>query len=212
MSQHQDYWDDFYASDRSTDVPRDPSPFARWSAERLPAGARIADLGCGTARDAVWLAAQGFRVAAFDYSPAAVTLARHRAEESGVAMKVADVDLYDAEQVEALARTLRADPAPIAVYGRFLLHALEPEGQRAVCELAADVAGDGGMLLLEFRTGRDQLAPHEFGEHYRSFPDPDEVVAALTATGATVAEREEGHGLARYRSEDPHVARLRVCW
>ena len=70
----------------------------------------------------------------------------------------------------------------------------------------------GGKFYLEFRTGLDADAEHEFGEHFRKYLEPDVVVAEIEARGGQIEHREAGHGLAVYKNEDPHVCRLVATW
>src|SRR2546426_8628741 len=51
-------------------------------------GDRILELGCGTGRDAVFLARHGISVVATDLSPAMVAITRARAEREGVGDRV----------------------------------------------------------------------------------------------------------------------------
>lgn len=51
---------------------------------RLPAGARVLDLGCGTGADAIFLAKQNFEVYGVDFAKEALRLAEQRASEEGV--------------------------------------------------------------------------------------------------------------------------------
>jgi SAM-dependent methyltransferase len=55
------------------------SPFLRHVAARLPRGARILDLGCGSGHDAVLFARLGFRVTGVDATPEFIARARERA-------------------------------------------------------------------------------------------------------------------------------------
>src|SRR5215469_2761534 len=61
-----------------------PSGFAREIADRLSAGSRVLDLGCGEGRDSVYFAARGFEVTGLDVSPEAVAKGRRLAEEREV--------------------------------------------------------------------------------------------------------------------------------
>ncbi len=212
MSRHRDYWEEFYSQRAGDLVPAAPSDFAGWCAERVPAGDRVVDLGCGNARDSLWFAGRGYAVTAFDYAAAAIALGRRRADSLGVQVDFAELDLYDPGSVDAVGERLPGVEGGVHVYGRFLLHALEPAGQEAVVMIGASLLRAGGTMLLEFRTGRDRGAAHVFGEHFRSYPDPDEVVGLLERHGASVVDRVEGHGLAAYGEEDPHVARLVAQW
>jgi ubiquinone/menaquinone biosynthesis C-methylase UbiE len=53
---------------------------------RLPPGARVLDLGCGTGADAIFLASQNFEAHGVDFSKEALRLAEQRAREQGVSV------------------------------------------------------------------------------------------------------------------------------
>lgn len=63
-------------------------------------GDRILELGCGTGRDAVALARQGFHVAATDVSPEMTRLTAARAKEAGLEGRVSTRTASAAEAVE----------------------------------------------------------------------------------------------------------------
>jgi SAM-dependent methyltransferase len=67
---------------------------------RLPPGARLLDLGCGTGIDAAHLAARGYTVVAIDASPQMVARTRARMAEEGLTERVTAVELG----IEALDR------------------------------------------------------------------------------------------------------------
>ena len=60
-----------------------------------PVNARALDLACGTGRNAVFLASQGYRVDAIDISPKALELAAERAAEASVEVNWQAQDLDD---------------------------------------------------------------------------------------------------------------------
>jgi len=203
---HRRYWDDFYRDSRSASVPRDPSAFAAWVADRLDRDQLVVELGFGTARDALWFVQQGHVVRGYDFADSAVAAARGHAGELPGDAAFAALDLSDSDAVERVVGELRPHASTPAVYGRFLIHSLEDTGRANLIELAN---GLGAGLFLEFRTGKDQGAQHLFGDdHYRTYLDPDTVVAEIEHRGGTVTTLEQGHGLAVYKSEDPHVARI----
>jgi SAM-dependent methyltransferase len=59
--------------------------------------ARALDLACGSGRNALWLAEQGWSVTAVDGSPTAIEILRSRASSRGVtvSMKVADLEKFE---------------------------------------------------------------------------------------------------------------------
>jgi SAM-dependent methyltransferase len=205
------HWWPFYFGQSSAAVPAEPSPFARWVHEREPAGA-VVDIGSGTGRDSLWFARQGHDVLGLDYIPAATARAGKAAEEQGLPATFKTVNLYDLRQVLGIGGELAHRDEPPVLYGRFLVHALEDRGRHNLWRLADLCLRHGGRFYLEFRTGQDKGAEHEFGEHFRKYLDPDTVIAEIEARGGHIEHREAGHGLAVYKNEDPHVCRLVATW
>lgn len=202
------YWDGFYAGRTVSAVPEAPSPFAQWVAPRLAPGSPVAELGFGTARDSFFFAGQGHPVLGFDFAESAVAHAQAKARHLGAEASFTELDLYDASAITAVGTSLAEREVPV-LYGRFLMHSLEAEGRANLLDLAQLALAAGGELYLEFRTGQDAGHRHLFGEdHYRAYLDPDEVVAAILDRGGSMVHVEAGHGLAVYKTEDPHVARL----
>jgi SAM-dependent methyltransferase len=206
------YWEEFYSSRRSAAVPDEPSAFARWVGEREAEPTSVVDVGSGTGRDSLWFARAGHRVLGLDYARPAVEHAETAARGEGLEASFEFFDLYDLRQVLATGARLAQDGRVHALYGRFLIHALEDAGRHHLWRLAEMALRSGGRLYLEFRTGEDAGEPHEFGEHFRRFLSPDLVVEEIESRNGRVEHREEGHGLAVYKHEDPHVCRLVVGW
>lgn len=206
------YWEGFYRSQRRADVPQEPSAFAHWVVESGTASTFLVDIGSGTGRDALWFARSGYQALGLDYARPAVALAEDAAEAEKLPASFKVFDLYDLRQVLTMGARLARRERPHTLYGRFLLHALEDDGRDNLWRLAELALRDDDRLYLEFRTDKDAEAPHAFGEHFRRFLNPDVVVDEIEARGGHVEHREEGHGLAVYRDEDPHVCRLVVRW
>jgi hypothetical protein len=212
-SEHHDYWDSFYATRASTSVPDKPSAFARWTKDELASEQPIAEFGFGNARDSLWFARQGHTVLGFDFAETAVLQAQGQADGHVLPASFFELDLYDADAVAQAARTIKEHVESPVIYGRFLIHALEDVGRLHLFDLAAEVLPSGGRLYLEFRTGRDRGEKHLFGEdHFRIYLDPSDVANEIEERGGRVTHSEAGHGLAVYKTEDPHVARIVASW
>lgn len=205
------HWYQFYTSPRSRTVPSEPSAFARWFSEREP-GVRVLDIGCGTGRDSLWLAGNGHEVRGYDYAPGAVALARSHAAETGNTAKFAVLNLLDIREVLSLGGAISHESEPIDVYGRFLVHALTDDGRASPWRLGSMALRRGGRMYLEFRTGSPQDLTYEFGSHYRTYKQPEEITAEIVASGGRVEYHEEGYGMAIYKDEDPYVCRLVASW
>lgn len=206
------YWASFYAGEQRAAVPDEPSAFARWAVTRSGATTLLVDIGTGTARDALWFSRQGHEVLGLDYAAPAIDQAGRTAAHERLPATFEVFDLYEADQVGAMGTRLARRIQPPLLYGRFLIHALQDDGRHALWGLAATALQAGGSLYLEFRTGKDAGARHEFGEHFRKFLDADTVVDEIEDWGGRIEYRHEDHGLAPYRHEDPHVCRLVSTW
>lgn len=109
--------------------------------QAFPPGATALDVACGTGRNAVWLALQGFDVLAVDVLPDALDRARDRAARLGVALRTQQMDV----EFPGALDDVRADLVCVV---RFLDRALFGPLQRVV--------NPGGILVYETFTV-DQL-------------------------------------------------------
>ncbi len=210
---HHEYWDSFYASRASNAVPAAPSAFAEWTEQRLAAEQTLVEFGFGNARDSLWFARQGHAVVGYDFAQTAVHQAQGRADAEDLGASFNTLDLYDAAAVTDAGASIAARDTQPVIYGRFLIHSLEDAGRHHLFDLAAQALRAGGELYLEFRTGQDQGEEHVFGEdHFRVYLDPALVEQEIVDRGGKVTHNEAGYGLAVYKTEDPHVARLVASW
>lgn len=91
------YWDDMY---RDLTAPvafsgGKPSAEVAEAANRLPAGARALDLGCGDGRNSLFLASQGCRVTAVDISPIGIAKVQQFAAERALVVRTSVQDFRD---------------------------------------------------------------------------------------------------------------------
>lgn len=128
-----------------------PNPLlVAWASATAATGAnrRALVTGCGLGDDAVFLAALGFRVTAFDIAPTAVEWARRIMPEAAIEWRAADL--------------LRAPPewhtAFDLVLDVYTVQSLPPELQdEAIAAIAAFVAPDGELVAI--CRGREETAP-----------------------------------------------------
>jgi tellurite methyltransferase len=95
-------WDERYrtAQRPAEDSEAAPNPLLIETAKRLKPGKAL-DLACGTGRNALWLAEQGWSVTAVDGAPAAIEILRQRASEKGIHVDARVADLGSGEyQIE----------------------------------------------------------------------------------------------------------------
>lgn len=213
LTGHRKSWDAFYRpKGGSADVPNRPSPFARWVSDSYPSERPLVDVGTGTGRDAVHFAEQGRSVRAVDYSMGVLNRGRRRAAQRGLPLSFHSLNLYDLREVLAFGTRLSREESPADIYARFLLHALNPDGEQNLLRLAQMSLRRGGHLFLEFRTPPDEATEHHFGDKFRRYRSVGEVAATLEQLGARVVDAHDGRGMARLGGEDPHVGRVVATW
>src|SRR6202158_2838164 len=95
-------WDERYRSGvrAAEDLDAVPTPLLVETAKKLAPGKAL-DLACGSGRNALWLAEQGWSVTAVDGSPVAIEVLRSRASKRGVMVSTRVADLEKSEyQIE----------------------------------------------------------------------------------------------------------------
>jgi hypothetical protein len=205
------YWQDFYKGPHRR-VPATRSEFAAWADQRMEPVSPIVELGAGTGRDAVWFAQQGHPVLASDFCSGARTAVVGAAREAGVRVPYRPINLESVQSALVAATRFAHHREPRHVYARGLLDAVAPSGRIGLWRFCAVAGRRGGLTFLEFRTPACRGEPTFFGEHQRTYADPDEVTGEIGRRGGRVVERVEGRGLARLGEEDPTICRLVVSW
>jgi SAM-dependent methyltransferase len=114
----------------------EPNRFLVAEVAGLPPG-RALDLACGSGRNAVWLARQGWSVVAADFADVALDQARALAAERGVDVEWVDADLREWEP------PARAFDLVVVLYLQ-----LPPEELGPIVRRAAGAVADGGTMLV----------------------------------------------------------------
>ncbi len=128
---------------RDGDLPWDhdlPPPEVMALADVLPPG-RALDLGCGTGRACVYLAARSWRVDGVDFVPEAIALATERVQRAGVSDRVR---LFIASVTDL--RFLN-DPYDLVI-DVGCMHGMSVEELRAYAGEVARLTQPGGLYLL----------------------------------------------------------------
>ena len=157
-----------------------PNPTLVVAASDVPAGAAL-ELAAGSGTNAVWLARQGWRTTAVDWSRVGLANGKAKAEVAGVEVDWQEHDLFE------WSPPARAFDLVVIVY----LH-LPPAERGPVYARAASAVAPGGRMIV---VGHDRLYATE-GEG--GPPDPsrlftaDEIARELAATDPDlVVERSE---------------------
>lgn len=207
----ESYWNGYY---RSGGVPELPSQFALFVAGELASGSvgpvgAILDVGCGNGRDSVFFANLGHAIGGLDRSEDAVTACRMRLgamPRSSSAKALFQAGCAESGAIEALAGEFAG---PLLVYSRFFFHAVDDAAEAEILRRVGTLLQErGGTLAVEFRTIHDADGARETGAHYRRYVDPAAYVARLADCRLNVIWQAQGRGMAKYRGDDAHVARI----
>ena len=130
------------------DLAEDPGDIALYQALARRTGDPILELGVGSGRVAIALAAEGHRVVGVDNDPAMVARARARSgSEKAGALSLFEADLVDAPEVEAVVASGPYALAFIALNSILLLASVER--QRAALGAMARLLAPGGLAVVD---------------------------------------------------------------
>ena len=137
-----DWWDTFY-TDRARPCPffktaHDES-LAKWIGDGLIPCGRAIDLGCGHARNSVFLARSGFTVEGVDFSQTAIEWAKERVTAANVTVALFQESVFDV-QLEPASYDL--------VYDSGCFHHLPPHRRKGYVELVVRALKPGGWFGL----------------------------------------------------------------
>lgn len=163
-------------------------------ADLLPGnGARVADIGAGTGRDAAWLAQRGSQVVAVE--PV------RELREAGQAMHAAAaIEWLDDRLPQLDGLTARAPFDAVILCA--VWHHLDSRDRALATPVLTALLAPGGSLILSLR--------HQPGPADRtSFPtDPDQTIAAMQACGVRLVRRREADAV----SAESRALGVRWTW
>ncbi len=166
----------------------EPTPVVRSWAPRLRMG-RVLDLGCGSGRDAVYLATFGHQVTAVDLLPDALAMAEQLAMRAGVSLRTRQMDL----RKQSFPEGERFDTILMIRYlsrERFawMQSALNPGGTLILEAFTRETADAEGVSTARTLAPQEALRAFTSGAHpftvleYREYPDPSgKLVSRLVA-------------------------------
>lgn len=202
------YWDEFYAKSHR----HLPSQFCALVLTEIKEGTLVVELGSGNGRDSHFFADQGHTSVAVDLSEQAIQTSKDFATSKKIAhSNFLQGDLTSKEDLKVVFDTAReqAGDEGIAYYSRFVMHTLDDEQELAFLEILGDSVKSGEMVYFEFRSKEDAELEKIHGNHFRRYVDTDQFKKYLTEKfGFEIKYSIVGSGMAKYKSEDPMVARV----
>ena len=178
---------------RRDEIPRQGSSFAPWAQHRMPADAKVVDLGAGNGRDSAWFARRGppgrcLRLLRRRRAPDQAQAGPDRAStEPDVRVLV----LNDTRSVLLTGAELARDPEPPVLYARGLVGCLDEDARRNLWRLASMSLRRGGALFLEFAAARRGLPSHTIDGLVQRVA-LDDLVREITAAGGHVVHLKAG--------------------
>jgi len=135
-------WDSFYA-DRARPCPffvsSPDESLVQWMEEGRLRPGRAADLGCGSARNSIFLARSGFTVEGVDFSDSAIEWAKERVAESGAAVTLVHDSVFN----------LKLEPGSYdLVYDSGCFHHIAPHRRMQYVDLVVRALKPGGWFGL----------------------------------------------------------------
>jgi SAM-dependent methyltransferase len=123
-----------------------------------PAPGRALDVGCGTGRDAVYLATRGWRVTGVDFAEDALTKAGQRAAAEGASVQWVRGDVGQLGQ-------LGLEPGYSLIYDFGCIQGLSDAGRRGAASGIGRLAAPGASLVVfAFMAGRRFFLPRGLDE------------------------------------------------
>lgn len=135
-------WDSFYA-DRAKPCPffvaSPDENLAQWMEEGRLRPGRAIDIGCGSARNSIFLARNGFTVEGVDFSQSAIAWAKERVAEAGAAVTLVHDSVFN----------LELEPGSYdLVYDSGCFHHIAPHRRMQYVDLVVRALKPGGWFGL----------------------------------------------------------------
>lgn len=199
----QDYWTNFYSASKFSKEFHIPSQFSAFCLSEMQVSeiSNVIEIGCGNGRDTLLFLQHGLSVIATDKSEAAIKSVR---DKFGFHKNLRAVT-FDVTSLESIG--YQDYDYPIAIYARFVLHALTDEQIKRFFNFCSTSTRNGDKVFVEYRTNHDKERQKEFAGHFRNFLDPSQIAKLSEQNKFAICYQTMGTGLAKFRDDDAHVAR-----
>lgn len=198
------YWNNFYKNR----INMLPSQFAIFIANEYPKKNSVVDIGCGSARDTIFLSKLYQKVVGVDASSEIININK-KLENIGDNIIFLLNDLSNESNLINLLNDELGEIRNCIFYARFFIHAVDEHIENKLLNLF-NRCKNNNILALEFRTIKDKNLKKEFGNHYRRYIDSNYLINKLANMNLKVEYFVEGQGYAKYKVDDAFIARLIV--
>ena len=214
---HRNEWDRRYST-LKTKLPRlQPSPLAEYVLEQEGPPERLVDVGAGRGADSLWFARKGVPTIALDYAYGASNAVRAVAEEEGLDLEIAWMNLHELRSVMAHGARIAHLVGRPTVMASHLVDATDNRGLAALVRFARMSLSVGGRFYADFLCAEPGSDPGPRGSDRLRPVEVDTVVRALTDGGAVIVhsaqvQQEQATGPGEQSGQDRPVARMVAEW
>ena len=200
-----DYWNHYYGQDCHNRLV--PSQFASFVLNEFFERSHFIDAGCGNARDSYLFDHFGKSVLALDGSEKVIQLNRQAADKLDWKIDFQLCDFSSDLSIDSIVQAYRERYSDPVIYSRFFLHAINDEAIEKFLDFSELMMGESGVLCLEYRTEADRDLDKVTQAHFRNFIDPLNFETQLRRRNMVTRYFCEGHGYAKFQTDDAFVAR-----
>ena len=144
------------------------------------------DVGAGRGSDALWFARKGVPTIALDYAYGASNAVRRVAEEEGLDLEIAWVNLHELRSVMAQGARVAHLGGPAVVMANHLIDSTDDRGLAALVRFARMSLAGGGRFYAEFLSAEPGEDPGPRGSDRLRPVAVEKVTRALTDGGAVI--------------------------
>lgn len=203
-----DHWNSYYSSDTT---PKLPSQFAVFALNEMMDVDCVLEFGCGNGRDTLFFARQNLKVLGCDRSKAGIELCSQSADAQNLNAIFQECDLNDKATMDNIIATAKSKlDGKLMIYARFFVHAIDETAETTLLDVVSKIMKENGdsTFMVEFRTQRDKEQTKVTPDHYRRFVNPLQFAEKAKSFNLSNIYFVEGFGMAKYKSDDAHVARM----
>ena len=194
------YWQRFYKNKKFNKEINFPSQFSIFTLSQKQKNKILIEFGCGNGRDASYMCKYYDKIYAFDISERAIKNNKNKFKKlKNLNFSVCDVTKnFNSIKLKKLKKN---------IYARFFLHTLNDTEIKMFVKLVSKILNKNEKIFLEYRTHLDKNKKKIFKNHYRNFLNPIKIINIFKKEKIKNIYSVNGHGLAIFNDEDPHVSR-----